>query len=188
MKKTRASAVTALAIIGLVLTGLAGAFALVSWRDLGLDLVFVPIVAGLALVVGLSSRWIAAKIRRLPHPPRVFISYPRDEASTAREISSRLKKAGARVWLDQEQISPGKVWRDAIDNAIADSDSMVTLVSGSTSGWLGEEVNKAKLENVKIIPVLLEHVDLPEYLSGIQFIDLTANKDEGLDDLVESST
>lgn len=195
MRRVLRSTTTLLAIAGTFITVLVGVSALVIQAqpvtqivERRPDVVWMAITLIAGVVIGLASPWIAKRIRRFPSAPRVFLSYSRPDESSAYEIYSRLQQEGAKVWLDQEEIEPGQNWQLALDEAISDSDSMIVLVSGSSSSWLPDEVDRAKVSDVRIIPVLLEEAQIPEHLFGIQYIDFTKNKEEGMDDLIESST
>jgi hypothetical protein len=177
-----------LSIIGVVIPILLFFQALAQGIGFRSDLSWVLLSVLLALLAGVFSSWLARAIRKFPHAPRVFLSYPQQEISVAKEIASALRKAGAKVWVDRENIQPGQDWKKAIETALADSDAIVTLLTHNPGQWLEPELQRALDHNVKVIPVLLEGTDVPAYLESIQAIDLTLGKERGIKQIVESST
>lgn len=69
-----------------------------------------------------------------PHRPlSIFISYTREDAEHARNLYQHLadfrSRDGATVFFDQQRIQPGYRWRDAIQQALEQSDLFVLLLS-----------------------------------------------------------
>ena len=50
----------------------------------------------------------------------VFISYVRENQLEVDRLADDLRNAGVDVWLDREQIAPGRRWQRAIRTAIVD--------------------------------------------------------------------
>ena len=49
---------------------------------------------------------------------RVFVSYVRDNSDDVNRICEAFGKNGIEYWLDRDQIEPGKIWKQAIRDAI----------------------------------------------------------------------
>lgn len=58
----------------------------------------------------------------------IFISYSRDDKHWAQGLADALKRKGAQVWLDEEQVKSGAVWRSAISRALQRSHYVVTIL------------------------------------------------------------
>jgi energy-coupling factor transporter ATP-binding protein EcfA2 len=110
-------------------------------------------------------------------PPRVFLSYSREDQEEAMELHERLLAAGMQSWIDIEEILPGEPWPIRIDSAIRDSDVVLLLLSKNTSRTLNPEIRMAvelqrERSNIFIIPVRLERCEIPDALSDLQWVDL----------------
>ncbi len=49
---------------------------------------------------------------------KVFISYVKDNSEVVQQICAILKKNGIKYWIDHNHIEPGKMWKQAIKDAI----------------------------------------------------------------------
>lgn len=98
-----------------------------------------------AFVAELAARWRAAYgpsddpdefLRRLPETmPRksVFISYSRDDLSTATRVALMLASRGVPVWLDRQRLEPGCDFATSLEHVIKDDASFfVSLISRHT--------------------------------------------------------
>ncbi|MBL8373997.1 toll/interleukin-1 receptor domain-containing protein [Accumulibacter sp.] len=62
--------------------------------------------------------------------PLVFVSYARENSAAARAIADRLLELGAGdVWLDKKKLRGGDDWSTRIDQAIAECDYFLPLLS-----------------------------------------------------------
>ena len=68
---------------------------------------------------------------------RAFLSYGREDLTTAKRLYKDLRLAGVDVWFDAEELLPGQSWRPAISDAIRCSDFVVVLLSRSAVGRRG---------------------------------------------------
>lgn len=110
-----------------------------------------------------------------PHDKKLFISYSRLDAGLVEPLVNMLRAAkSAPVFLDQDNIPPGKQWRVWIARAINDADAMLVFWCGHSAG--SEEVRKeyqaAIQANKTVIPALLDSTPLPGDLGTFQGIDL----------------
>lgn len=66
--------------------------------------------------------------------PRIFISYSRnDNSEYAERLRKQLSERGFSPWLDTESIPSGSNWQQAIEKAIQESDTMITILSPSSN-------------------------------------------------------
>lgn len=136
-------------------------------------------------------------------PPKVFISYAREDVEHARRVHEALKNAGANPWLDEVDLLPGQDWRNAITTAISESRYFIALISSKSVGKRGfvqkefkqalDVLDEFPESDVFLIPARvddaepsyaklkkLHRVDLfPDWNSGIAKILLTMELREG---------
>jgi hypothetical protein len=109
----------------------------------------------------------------------VFLSHQSGDAPWVAKLKSALEHRGVKVWLDQEQIRPGDLFIDALEQGIQSSGSLALIISPGAlrSLWVREEYQRAlvisnsKQRELRLIPVLLQDTDLPGFLSTRQWVD-----------------
>lgn len=122
---------------------------------------------------------------------QVFISYSRRDAEVIESIVSELEAAGIDVWLDREDITPGKQWRKQIVEAIDTAEAFVLNLSpnSAASDNVLKELNLAEeaLEPF-ILPVMLSEMKIPDQmryqLAGTQFVSYHLDSKRGVQDLI----
>lgn len=119
-----------------------------------------------------------------------FFSYSRHDSEFALKLAKDLRAAGAAVWLDQIDIDPGEHWDSAVEKALANSSKMLVVLSPSSveSTNVMDEVSFALDENKRVIPVLHRDCKIPFRLRRLQYIDLRAEYEKGLSELVRMLT
>lgn len=107
----------------------------------------------------------------------VFVSYSTHDKPAADAIVSRLEQAGVRCWVAPRDIMPGRVFGDAIEQAIETSRLMVVVFSGQTnqSHHVHREVERAVAHDVVIIPFRIESAEpsgaMAYFLSSEHWLD-----------------
>ena len=123
----------------------------------------------------------------------VYFSYNSRDRSSVRELSSALRNRGLNVWLDVEQLQPGRPWLTALEDALHHSASTAILIGKEGVGaWQNQEMSAMLREiardNRPIIPVLLpdapEIPTLPLLLSKYSWEDLRQGITESKIDLL----
>jgi hypothetical protein len=120
----------------------------------------------------------------------VFVSYVRENHDLVDRLCVDLRSRGIEVWLDRDEILPGRRWRDAIREAIQDGAFFIACFSDEYMSrqrtYMNEEltlaigeIRKRPTEAAWFIPVRLSECDLPkrtigagESLSDLQWVDL----------------
>jgi hypothetical protein len=105
---------------------------------------------------------------------RVFISYSRENVEFARKLAKSLSEAGAKVWIDVENIPAGMNWSSAIQEGLNICESMILIISPASmaSRNVENEWQYFLDQGKRLIPVLLKPVQSPHFqLSRIQHID-----------------
>lgn len=128
---------------------------------------------------------------------RPFISYAREDRDAATSLATDLRSAGAKPWLDSEQLLGGQEWEPAIRRAIRDCTHFIALISESSvskRGFVQKEV-RAALEvldelppdQVFLIPVRLDDsTPTHDRLSQLHWVDLFPDYSEGLSRIAAS--
>ncbi len=107
----------------------------------------------------------------------VVFSYNSVDSPTVNKFAEELKKRGLRVWIDKEQIAPGKWFQDAIENALGKTKAAAVFFGPSGLGkWQALELRSFVAQcvdrGIPLIPVLLPGVeDMPpdaSFLSQFQ--------------------
>lgn len=125
--------------------------------------------------------------------PNVFLSYSRTDAEIVEKIAGDLRRQGIGSWIDRHNLIGGQEWQPQIEHAISDADFMVVLLSKSSlaSPWVRLEYEKAlgrQLEagGTRLIPALIEQVDLPPSIARVQYVDFTESYFEGMQQLLRA--
>lgn len=137
-------------------------------------LISLVVVASGLLVVAMSSRRKrntqpaptapAIKVPSTVKAPLVFISYRRGSSwGQARSIEQSLRKRGADVFIDIDDINEGK-FAETIQKAIADCDFFLPVLAPGTldSVWVQREIAHAISLKKTIVPLLVDGFMLDE--------------------------
>ena len=105
--------------------------------------------------------------------PDVFLSYAREDQSTARRIAESLERAGYSVWWDQT-LSPGEAYDEVTEKALESARAVVVLWSRQSVGsrWVRAEATQAERSGT-LLPALIEPCKLPIMFELRQTADLT---------------
>ena len=94
-------------------------------------------------------------------------------------MKSHLTAMAHTVWIDRDEITGGELWRAQIVEAIENCDTFILIISSSSvkSKYVLQELNIADSEGKRIIPAMIEPVEIPKemklQLAGLQMIDLS---------------
>jgi hypothetical protein len=108
---------------------------------------------------------------------RVFVSYRRADAAVADGLLKRLESAGYGVWLDRSDIGGGSRWREEIEQALQQADTVIFLISQPAleSDEVYRELARAIELGKTIVPLRLDQAPLygwfKEKLGAIQHIE-----------------
>lgn len=105
-----------------------------------------------------------------------FISYGRDNyALVAEQFKKDLIKRGYIAWFDKDRIKTGDEWPVEIDVAIEKSNWVVYLMSPHSvreESWCIREVSYAMGLEKKVLPLMLEKVELPFCIINVHYLDI----------------
>jgi len=102
----------------------------------------------------------------------IFISYAREETARAQQLARALEESGFSVWWDR-QVTAGVSWATIIEQQLDKARCVIVLWSAASvaSNWVVDEAAYAR-ESSKLIPVVIENVDLPLGFLSIQSVEL----------------
>lgn len=112
---------------------------------------------------------------------KLFVSYAHVDSETVNRVTEELRNAGYDIWIDARGIQGGTLWGGEIAKAILDCEVFLLFLSPKSvlSDFVRREVDIAFEEKKKILPIMLERLEIPvqlDYqLAGIQYIDYQAS-------------
>jgi hypothetical protein len=91
----------------------------------------------------------------------LFVSYSTQDKPVADAIVARLEHAGVRCWIAPRDVLPGRVWGEAIVEAISSARLMVIVLSGESnhSPQVVREVERAVAAGLVVVPFRIEEIE-----------------------------
>lgn len=111
----------------------------------------------------------------------IFLSYGHDEfAAAAERLKRDLEADGYRVWFDVERLKPGGDWEIYIEEGIDDTEAgkgkFVLLMTPHSvrrpDGYCLNELARALVRNLKVVPVMLASCEPPLSICRLQYLDM----------------
>lgn len=121
-----------------------------------------------------------------------FLSYSHHDTDIMRRVRTDLIDAGLEVWTDESLVPGTPSWKNAIEDAIQNTMTLVVLLSPDAkhSDWIEKEIEYASACNVRVVPILVRGVDeisaVPFELINVQRIDLRVNYEIGVNRLIDT--
>lgn len=118
---------------------------------------------------------------RMTDPQRkyIFVSYKREDLPRIAPFLKLMTDWGYTIWFD-EGIPGGAHWHEHIAEKVAECDFLMVFLSqaAADSKWVQRELKFADAKDKRVVPVLLEEVELGSgleiILSEYQMIDATS--------------
>lgn len=121
---------------------------------------------------------------------KVFISYAREDTTSAQKLFHDLEQMDMDVWFDQESLLGGENWKLSIQQAIKDSRFFIALLSKNSinkKGYVQKEIKEAlevldeyPASQIFFLPVRLENCNpIHPKLSDLQWVDMFPIWDDG---------
>jgi tetratricopeptide (TPR) repeat protein len=125
---------------------------------------------------------------------QIFISYSHRDKEFVNRLASDLEKAKTSVWLDEKKIKVGDSISEKIEDGISKCDFFCLVISKHSvnSNWVEREyrtaLNMQLSSNTtpKILPLLIEDVELPVLLKDIKYADFSRGYNSGLLELLHA--
>lgn len=112
----------------------------------------------------------------------VFISHAKEDIKFAEELYEYLSEHGYSPWLDKKKLRAGSNWDYEIKKALKESTFVILLLSSTSvkkRGYVQREFKYALeysetklIDDIYIIPILLDKCQVPEQLSKFQWIEV----------------
>ncbi len=126
----------------------------------------------------------------------IFISYAKiDSRDLALQLRTNIAALpGVTAWMD-ESLEPASSWAAQIQREIDRCDAMLVLVSPDvnreetdviSASFVLREIDYAQQLRKPIIPVMALTTRMPVQIAGIQYIDLTRNREAGVERLMRT--
>src|SRR5215469_9765342 len=107
----------------------------------------------------------------------VFISYAKEDRTTAELVCRFLEKGGISCWIAPRDILPGMTWPAAIVEALSSCHFLLVIFSGysNQSPQMAREIERADKRRIPILPLRVEDVqptgDLEYFLGNRHWLD-----------------
>lgn len=123
----------------------------------------------------------------------VFISYSHADKDFVDRLAVHLVKAKAHVWVDRWELRVGDSLITKIQEAIQAASVLIVILSQTSlkSEWCKKELNAGLVRELKekrviVLPLLLEHCEMPLFLRDKMYADFRTNFEEGLKQVLEA--
>jgi hypothetical protein len=122
--------------------------------------------------------------------PRLFVSYSRADEAIAKKVERRLVDMGHEVRIPVGAATAGN-WRGKLTAALATSDAVVVILgrAGLASRNVLGEIGAARVmeytSGTLLLPVLIEDLEIPEFISDVYCFRLSTNDDAEVDALAQ---
>jgi hypothetical protein len=129
-----------------------------------------------------------------PKIPQIFISYSRKDREFVNQLTIDLENAGMSVWVDEKKIKVGDPISQKVEEGIAGCNYFCLVISGHSvkSKWVDREyrttLNRQLSANttLKILPLIIENVELPPLLEDIRYANFSMDYNIGLNELLDA--
>ncbi|MDR0854600.1 MAG: toll/interleukin-1 receptor domain-containing protein [Clostridiales Family XIII bacterium] len=125
----------------------------------------------------------------------VFISHNNSDKPIAREIALFLVAEGINVWFDEWAVEQGDSITEKVSEGLKNCTHLLLLWSENAkeSNWVKRELNASiprivEDQNIKLIPVLLDEMELPSLLADIRYIRYSEGTEQDRNDIIEAVT
>ena len=117
-----------------------------------------------------------------------FVSYSREDLDFVLRLCQDLRAAGAAIWLDKLDITPGEEWDQAVERGLSACGHLLIVLSPQAvaSQNVLDEVGFALARKKRVVPVLFKDCEIPFRLARLQYVDARTDYDGALRELLAS--
>ncbi|ELQ6127167.1 toll/interleukin-1 receptor domain-containing protein [Cronobacter sakazakii] len=124
----------------------------------------------------------------------VFLSHNSKDKPFVRKLAESLRSEGHVVWIDEAEINIGDSLIEKIREGLDKVDYVAAILSKNSveSAWVQRELDissnrEIAEKRVILLPLMLQHVDLPGFLMGKRYGDFTSEEayDHSLQELLK---
>jgi FixJ family two-component response regulator len=154
------------------------------------------------LVKPVEKSQLIEKVKKILHSlysgkiKKIFISYSHHDQEFANRLVNDLKNAGMEVWIDEKKIKVGSSIPEEIKQGISRCHFFCIILSRHSvkSTWVEKEckmaLNAQKKSTLfstpRLLPVLMQEVELPLLLKDIRCAEFLWNYDRGLNQILDA--
>jgi hypothetical protein len=124
---------------------------------------------------------------------KAFISYSHSDSEFTDRLSKSLMEKGQDVFYDKWDIQPGdSIVEKIFDVGLSECSAFLIVLSSNSikSPWVKEELNTATLRRIekltKVIPILIDSIDIPLSLRTLRWVDMRTNFEDGVRQILNS--
>lgn len=124
-------------------------------------------------------------------PPSVFLSHSSVNKTFVRRVKNSLEQYKIKTWLDESNIKPGESITESLQKGLLECDVLLLFLTPHSvqSGWVRTEwqsrfAAQVSTRKVRVIPLLVENCEIPEFLKDIKYIDFRSDYDTGIAQLL----
>jgi hypothetical protein len=125
---------------------------------------------------------------------QIFISYSHSDKKFVNRLTTDLENFGIKVWIDEKEIDVGDSISKKVEEGIFGSDYFCLVISRNSvnSEWVDREYRTALNAQLssgttpKILPLLIQGVELPKLLKDIKYADFSRRYKSGLTRLLDA--
>lgn len=138
--------------------------------------------------VGVVVAYLFVRIKEATDAPRIFISYSHEDSEFAEKLYSELHLSSFNILMDSHEINVGDNIKDKIEELMINSDYLLFIGSehSSKSKWSSLEIDKARKLKKKILPLMIDKSEVPEFIKDTMYADFSESFDDGMDALIRA--
>ncbi len=116
----------------------------------------------------------------------IFISHSSEDDVFVNKLRTTLRRNGYHTWVDHRDIPAGKFWDDVVEEALAQVDVMILVLSDAAikSEYVAVEWREFKTTSKLLIPIRIQDCRPPLLIRHLQYIDFL--EDALFDDQLQS--
>lgn len=114
----------------------------------------------------------------------IFISHNHQDKPFVNKLAKELSSYGITSWVDESEIHYGESLVKKISETIEQIDCVIAVISSNSvnSNWVRQELDWAMTKEIKnqrvvVIPIIIEKIDIPFFLSSKYYADFTNDKE-----------
>jgi 5'-deoxynucleotidase YfbR-like HD superfamily hydrolase len=125
--------------------------------------------------------------------PSVFLSHSSVNKTFVRRVKNSLEQYKIKTWLDESNIKPGESITESLQKGLVECDVLLIFLTPHSiqSGWVKAEwqsrfAAQISTRKVRVIPLLVELCEIPEFLKDVKYIDFRSDYDTGIAQLLST--
>ena len=123
---------------------------------------------------------------------KAFLCHSSQDKDVVEAFANKLLSRKASVWYDKWDIKPGESIVQKVNDGLSEMTHLVIFLSKHSvkSHWVQNELSSGLMRklsdsSVRIIPIMLDEVEIPTIINHIKYADCVHNRDSGFDELID---